>query len=172
MSATIKAQAAIELIAYASFFLLLFVATVGIFFQQQAQGLYRAENAYAQEIAFSFADAIYTAFVAGPGFSQRVQLPKDILGKPYNISISFSSAPSQTETGFVYVEWASPLGPGVFAAATVTTSYDALTSGQFIRIFPREEKIFINPSYGSSVCIKHELVAGKSTIKFTPPNSC
>ena len=42
-------QAAVELLAYAAFFLLIFVSSVAVFSQQQAQGLVRAESAYAQQ---------------------------------------------------------------------------------------------------------------------------
>ena len=83
-----RAQAAVELLAYAAFFLLAFVSVVAVFFQLQSQELSRAQHAYAQEISYSLADSIRTALVAGPGFWEEVDMAPNILGKPYNITIS------------------------------------------------------------------------------------
>lgn len=167
-----KAQSAIEVISYGAFFLVLFIATIAILLQQQNQGLIRAENAFAQEVAFSIADSIHTAFVAGPGFSQIVKLPKDVLGKPYNISISFSSSPSSKETGFVYIELIGSSGRLSFSAPTITTSYSAHASGNFIKVDSASERIIINPQQGDSLCIQNLVVGGKSIINIKPPSLC
>jgi hypothetical protein len=116
-------QAAIELLAYAAFFLLVFVSAVSVFLYAQSQDAARAENAYAQEIAYSFADSIKTAFAAGPGFRQTVPIEPTLLGKPYALSVSRRSDPALSETGFVYVSWLSPLRFESFSAPTVTASY-------------------------------------------------
>lgn len=167
-----KAQSAIEVISYAAFFLLIFIATMGVLLQQQNQGLIRAENAFAQELAFSIADSIHTAFVAGPGFSQIVKLPNDVLGTPYNISISFSSSPSSIETGFVYVELIGSPRRASFSAPTITTSYFALSSGNFIKVDSASERIIISPQYGDAICIQNAVVAGKNVINIKPPSAC
>ena len=128
----LKAQAAVEMLSYASFFLFVFVVAVAVFFQIQTQELSRAETAYAQEVAYGFANQIRTAYIAGNGFEERVTIPKDILNKPYTLSISRNQNPTGTETGFVYVEWQGPNGPRSFSASTITSNYNAAISPGFI----------------------------------------
>lgn len=135
------------MLSYSAFFLLAFLGMMVVFFQMQSQELARAENAYAQEVAWGFSDQIRTALVAGPGFAQTVQIPPSILGKPYTITVSRKisfgggTTPPERETGFVYIDWQGPSRPAVFSAPTATTSYDVQTSGcisnpslEFIRI--------------------------------------
>jgi hypothetical protein len=111
------------MLAYLAFFLLVFVVTISTFFFLQSQETARAENAYAQQIAYTFADSIQRAFMAGPGFSQSVAIPSTLLGKPYIIAVSHASDPGSSQTGIVYVWWNSPGQSGSFSAPTVTTSY-------------------------------------------------
>ena len=123
--------------AYASFFLLVFAAVAAIFLQMQNNELSRAESAYAQEIAYGFADNVRTAFIAGPGFSQEIALPARLLGKPYQIRISSSAdLPLDTpitETGFIYVEWLGTSGqPQSFSAPAATPAFRAANSPPFI----------------------------------------
>jgi hypothetical protein len=118
-----RAQAAVELLAYAAFFFAVFVTAVAIFIQVQTQELSRSENAYAQEIAYGFADSIHTAFVAGPGFTESVSVPRDILGKRYWLMVSYSPDAASYETGLVYVEWLSNGRNSSFSAPTITADY-------------------------------------------------
>jgi len=125
-----KAQAAVEVLSYGSFFLLIFVVAVAIFFQMQSQELSRSEYAYAQQTAYQFADQIQIAFVAGSGFWEVVRIPPELLGKNYNFVVSRSYGQQAiNETGFVYVNWGN--GKSV-SAPTVTTSYEVspVSSGQ------------------------------------------
>ena len=123
-----RGQAAVEVLAYAGFFFMVFVAAVSIFLQVQNQELSRAEHSYAQEIAYGFADSIHTAFVAGPGFVETVNVPKDILGKRYWLLVSYSKDAS-AGTGYVYVDWLSGGKNESFSAPTVTASYSPTVSG-------------------------------------------
>jgi len=123
-SLLLRGQAAVELLAYAAFFLLVFVTAVVVFLQVQTQELTRSENVYAQEIAYGFADNIHTAFVAGPGFVESVNVPKDILGRRYWLRVSNSSDASKQETGIVYVDWTDTGKNTSFSAPTVTTNYN------------------------------------------------
>jgi len=174
----LRAQAAVEVLAYSAFFMLVFVATVAIFFQQQSQGLTRAENAYAQEIAYGFADHIHTAFVAGPGFSQTVTIPNRLLGKPYIIALSFDPSPATTETGFVYVEWQGSSGNASFSAPTITTAYKPTTTGGvnndngFITIRANTSLIIIDSAYGQALCMKNKMESGANKITIEPAASC
>ena len=120
-----------------SFFLLVFVASVAIFLQQESQGLSRAESAYAQQIAGSFADSIQTAFVAGPGFSQQVSIPRDLLGKPYKIQVSYGPSAASTETGFVYVEWQGASGDASLSAPDDNDSYKVTNHNHAERVHER-----------------------------------
>jgi len=130
-----RGQAAVEVLSYAAFFFLVFVSAVAVFLSVQGQELARAQNAYAQEIAYGLADSVHTAFVAGPGFSQTLSLPRDILGRPYSVSISRSLDASSAATGFVYVEWQSGGKSAVFSAATVTSDYQPVLDGHgFVRL--------------------------------------
>jgi hypothetical protein len=167
-----RAQAAVEVLSYAAFFLLIFVATVAVFFQQQSQGLTRAENAYAQEIASGFADHIQTAFVAGPGFSQTFAIPKTLLGKPYKISLSAAPSPSSRETGFVYIDWQGPSGSASFSSPTITTAYSATAFGGFITINSTTSKIVIDSQPGTLLCMQNTVESGKNLIKIGPASSC
>lgn len=124
-----KGQAAVEVLAYASFFLLVFVMVSAVFMSAQAQELTHAENAYAQEIAYGFSDNVRTSFIAGPGFSQTISLPPNLLGKPYTLRISstqFSPDAEIRESGFVFVEWQGQANPQSFAAPLVANYFDAI----------------------------------------------
>ncbi|MEM2137718.1 MAG: hypothetical protein QW568_01390 [Candidatus Anstonellaceae archaeon] len=128
-----KAQAAIELLAYAAFFLFTFVAAVAVFFQLQAQEVSRAERSFAQELAFQLSDQINTAFIAGSGFSQSVQITPMLLGKPYTMTISRITGPTAKESGLVYVNWKGPSGQELTASAlTVTAAYNLTPSANYI----------------------------------------
>ena len=132
-SPLLRGQAAVELLAYAAFFFAVFVTAVAIFIQVQTQELTRSENAYAQEIAYGFADNLHTAFVAGPGFVESVSVPRDILGKRYWIMVSYSPNAANSETGFVYVEWLSNGKNLSFSAPTVTAKYSYVGgAGDFV----------------------------------------
>jgi len=131
------------MLAYAAFFFAVFVGAVVVFLQVQGNEITRAENAYAQEIAYGFSDSIHTAFVAGPGFVESISVPKDILGKRYLIFVSRSPDASARETGLVYVNWESTGANSSFSAPTVTANYSLVDdgtggfvtqSGEFIRI--------------------------------------
>ena len=134
------------MLGYAAFFMLVFVIAMVVFFQMQSQELSRAENAFAQEVAYSFADSIRTAFIAGSGFSQSVAVPPDILGKPYVIGVSHSGDPGISETGFVYVYWQGQLRNASLSAPTVTSDYGMVTSGSFMTGDKGAEIIRINPA--------------------------
>ena len=128
----IKAQAAIELLSYAAFFLFTFVAATAVFFQLQSQELSRAERSLAQELAYQLADQINTAFIAGPGFSQAVQIRPTLLGKPYSFSISRITGATDKESGLVYVNWQDSSGQRTVSAPTVTAAYDLVVSSGYI----------------------------------------
>ena len=150
-----RAQAAIELMSYAAFFLLILVATIAIFFQTQAQETTRAENAYAQEVAYGFADHIRTAFIAGSGFSENFTIQPNILGKPYRILVSHSGSPALKETGLVYVEWQGPGGSASLSAPSVTAAYQSINYGSFITQPPPGNFIVIDSEYGQSILMSN-----------------
>ena len=161
----LRAQAAIEVFSYAAFFLLIFVATAAIFFQQQSQGITRAENAYAQEIADGFADRIHTAFVAGSGFSQEFSIPSNILGRPYLLQVSAAPGPATTETGFIYVVWQGSSGEASLSAPTITTDYRATEFQDFIKVSATTGRITIDASKGQGICMRNAngaIIIGKS----------
>ena len=150
-------QAAVEVLTYAAFFFLVFVSAVAVFLSVQDQELARAQNAYAQEIAYGLADSVHTAFVAGPGFVQGVSLPRDILGRPYYISISRSPDASSVATGFVYIEWQSGGKSRSFSAPTVTASYDYAGGADGMVTSPAGGNfIIIDPAKGSVLNISNE----------------
>ena len=167
-AAGVSGQAAVELLAYAAFFLLIFVSSVAVFSQQQSQGLTRAESAYAQQIALSFADSIQTAFVAGPGFSQQVSIPHDLLGKPYKLVLSKGLSPASTETGFVYVEWNGIRGNTSFSAPAITSAYSVTESGSFIVLDTPTNQIIIDPNQGQQLCMRNTNEGGADKIGIGP----
>ena len=166
MQKKIHAQAAVELLSYAAFFLLAFVATAVVFLQLQGQELARAENAYAQEIAYQFADYIQVAFVAGPGFRQNVTMPERLLDKPYEIAVSHGAAPGTNETGFVYVNWEGPVRNSTFSAPTITSNYNATTYGSLITV--NGDFYVINPGTSDGSVVQIENIGG--AIRFSRPS--
>ncbi len=161
----LRAQAAIEVFSYAAFFLLVFVATAAIFFQQQSQGITRAENAYAQEIADGFADRIHTTFVAGPGFSQEFSVPKNILGRPYILQVSAAPGPATVETGFVYVAWQGSSGNASLSSPTITTAYQATGDAYSFVTVDAFRRITIDAPQGRALCMRNAngvIIIGKS----------
>ena len=143
------------MLAYAAFFFAVFVTAVAVFLQVQSQEITRAENAYAQEIAYGFADSIHTAFVAGPGFVESVSVPKDILGKRYWLFVSMSSIPAAHETGIAYVNWESMGKNASFSAPTVTASYDLLDGGAGGFVTKSGNYIVIDASQGKVLNISN-----------------
>jgi hypothetical protein len=134
---------------------MVFLVSVAVFLSMQEQQLQRAENAYAQEIAYQFADYIETAFIAGPGFSQEVSMPADIHGKPYVITVSRAlTGAGSTETGFVYLDWRGPVRESSFSAPTITASYGYSESSGFI-YSNSAGGIVINASLGLPVKIEN-----------------
>ena len=121
-----RAQASVEFLAYAGFFLLVMVVAVSVFDQLQSGEQSRAENAYALSIADEFAAHINAAVAAGPGYSEIVAIPSDIEGQPYNVSLSYSYFPAASqETGFVYVEWRDQNSVlNSVSAPTISTLYN------------------------------------------------
>ena len=172
-----RGQAAVEMLAYAAFFFAVFVTAVAIFLQVQTQELTRAENAYAQEVAYGFADSIQTAFVAGPGFSQQVSIPRDLLGKPYKIVLSKGLAPASAETGFVYVEWQGASGSTSVSEPTITAAYQGTsTQDNFINATATDQiTIDAQKSPGWQLCMRNIIVGGAEKIEINavhPPGSC
>lgn len=153
----VRGQAAIEVLSYAAFFMLVFVVGAAIFLQLEEQELSRAENAFAQQVAYQFADYIETAFIAGPGFSGNVTVPASIHGRPYTISVSRPSgiggAGSQ-ETGFVYIDWRGPVRASSFSAPSVTADYQFAETFGFIYNNSRGA-VVINASKGLPITIEN-----------------
>jgi hypothetical protein len=147
------------MLAYAAFFFAVFVTAITVFLQVHGTELSRAESAYAQEVAYGFADAIQVAFVAGPGFSGSTSVPPSILGKPYMLYVSTSPYAGSSETGFVYVEWESAGRNASFSAPTVTADY-GITQDQsgMVTLIDNGDSRFIavNPLQGSVLNISNE----------------
>jgi len=144
------------MLAYAAFFFAVFVGAVAVFLQVQGNEITRAENAYAQEIAYGFSDSIHTAFVAGPGFVESISVPKDILGKRYWLFIGIAQDASAQETGAVYVNWESMGRNASASAPTVTASYDYATGPDGMVTSPLGSNyIVIDPSKGNLLNISN-----------------
>ena len=161
-------QAAVEVLAYSSFFLLVFAAISAVLLSAQSQELQRAESAYAQEIAYTFADHVRTAFIAGPGFSQDIEMPPNLLGKPYVMRLSSAGEPGPDqeirETGFIYIEWQRQNDRSSFSAPAATPQFLAKYDGKMVR--DDSGFILVNASAGTRLrmsSIYDEL--GKSVIK-------
>ena len=156
-------QAAVEVLAYASFFLLVFVMISSVFLSAQGQELSRAENAYAQEIAYGFSDSVRTSFIAGPGFAQVITIPPNLLGKPYLLRISstsFGQGAQIKETGFAYIDWQGQANQQSFASPLVANSFDAVdTSDGFIKVDRGSPTQFItiNASIGARLKLSNVL---------------
>lgn len=146
---SLRGQAAIEAMSYGAFFLLVFVGGAFVFLQMQGHDLSRAENAYAQQLAYSFADKVHVAEVAGPGFVQYVPVPSDLLGRDYNLTISrpVARGASERESGFVYVDWIASNGRLSSASAPAITTKYGVTTGQGVSI-NGEGFIVVRPGAG------------------------
>ena len=160
---SLRGQAAIEVLAYASFFLLVFVSISAIFLSAQNQEMSRAENAYAQQLANTCADPVHTSAIAGPGFSQKVDIPPDLLGKPYTIRISSPQVAKQskiTESAFVYVEWQGQNNLQSFPAPLSFNNFYSTGSLPFITYQSAQSPdyvafITIDSAHGTSVSMEN-----------------
>jgi hypothetical protein len=144
-------QAAVEVLSYAAFFLLVFIGSVAVFLQMQNQDIVRAEYSYAQQIANRIADQVHVAVVAGNGFVQAVSIPNSLLGKEYNITISRPNlaSPAAVETGFVYIEWVASNGRlASVSAPTITSSYDVVTWAPKITLNATTNSIIVRSDVG------------------------
>jgi hypothetical protein len=112
-----RGQAAVEMMAYAGFFLLLFITFGYLFISQQATDLQARQYAAAKAIGAGAASNADLAFLAGDGFYGRFPLQTDILGQPYNLSFSSS--------GYVYVLWRGLSGDVTFLYPTRSGAFFA-----------------------------------------------
>ncbi len=90
-----RAQAAVEILTYMSFFLLVFVIISLSIISQVGQDISQREFSLSRSIAAQVADFVQLAMLAGPGFDATFQIPTKINGKPYSLNL--------TDGGSIYV---------------------------------------------------------------------
>ncbi|MBS3069789.1 hypothetical protein J4441_05480 [Candidatus Micrarchaeota archaeon] len=92
-----KAQAAVELLAYWSFFFLAFVTMLAYLTTISQAELHQKQYEQAAEYAHEIGGYFDFAVRAGSGFAGTFPLRSDIMGRPYYATFSSS--------GNLYVEW-------------------------------------------------------------------
>ncbi len=94
-SPPLRAQAAVEILTYVGFFLLIFVVLSISIISQVGQDISQREFTLSRSIAAQVADDVQLALLAGPGFDATFPLPAKIDGKPYTLNL--------TDGGSIYV---------------------------------------------------------------------
>jgi len=97
-----KAQAAVELLAYWSFFFLAFVTMLAYLTTISQAELHQKQYEQAAEYAHEIGGYFDFAVRAGSGFAGTFPLRSDIMGRPYYATFSSS--------GNLYVEWEAQTG--------------------------------------------------------------
>ena len=113
----VRGQAAIEVLVYMGFFMLVFVSLSVMFLSQIGQDVVQREYRLSQSISAQIADDVDTAQLAGPGFNATFPVPRQISRRNYMLNFS--------DQGVLAVELESPqLGqpPTVFAFPLSTRS--------------------------------------------------
>ncbi len=85
---TVRGQAAIEVLVYMGFFMLIFVSMSVMFLTQINQDVVQREYQLSQSIAGQIADDVMTAQLAGPGFNATFPVPGKISGRNYMLNFS------------------------------------------------------------------------------------
>lgn len=104
-----KGQAAVEVLVYLGFFLLVFVSLSTMLMLQLGQDITQREYMLSQEIASQISSYIDIALAAGPGFNATFDLPPQITGQDY--IINFTDAGSV----YIHVEKGRYAEPAIFA---------------------------------------------------------
>jgi hypothetical protein len=99
-----RAQAAVEVLVYLGFFLLVFVSLSMMFMLQINQDIVQREYMLSREIAAQVAVEVDMALEAGPGFNATFPVPAQVAGQPYALvftdagSLYVQVAPSRTQS--------------------------------------------------------------------------
>jgi len=84
----VRGQAAIEVLVYMGFFMMIFVSLSVMFLSQINQDVVQREYRLSQSIAAQIADDVNTAQLAGPGFNATFPIPRQISGRNYFLNFS------------------------------------------------------------------------------------
>ncbi|VVB56926.1 Uncharacterised protein [uncultured archaeon] len=84
----LRGQAAIEVLVYMGFFMLVFVSLSVMFLSQIGQDVVQREYRLSQSVSAQIADDVNTAQLAGPGFNATFPVPRQISGRNYSLNFS------------------------------------------------------------------------------------
>ncbi len=87
-----RGQAAIEIMVYVGFFLMVFVVINLFFILQVSQDISQRQYTLSQSSAAQVAEDLQMALSAGPGFSYNFSIPTSISGRSYSVNITNSSS--------------------------------------------------------------------------------
>ncbi len=91
-----KGQAAVEVLVYLGFFLLVFVSLSMMFMLQINQDIIQREYLLSRQVAAQVAVEVDMALEAGPGFNATFPVPTQVAGQPYALVF--------TDAGSLYVQ--------------------------------------------------------------------
>lgn len=111
-----KGQAAVEFLAYATFFMFFFAFSTYYFASQQEGELNYRQNQIAKEIGTQYADYVDFAVGAGDGFRGNFTIPKNLGGSAYEAKFG--------SDGFVYLNWSNTRGQFSYPYPTSTNNTD------------------------------------------------
>ncbi|MCL6088692.1 MAG: hypothetical protein M1530_00825 [Candidatus Marsarchaeota archaeon] len=92
----LRAQAAVEVLVYLGFFLLVFVSLSLMFMLQINQDIVQREYMLSRQLAAQVAVEVDMALEAGPGFNATFPVPAQVAGQPYALVF--------TDAGSLYVQ--------------------------------------------------------------------
>ncbi len=152
-------QAAVEVLVYVGFFLLIFVV-INLFFILQVSGdISQRQYALAQTTAGQLSDDLQMALLAGPGFNASFLLPSNINGHRYVAQFYKSS---------LYVIVDSAPVPGVGDASSYATRlyYPLGTSNVKLKCLKPTAGCFgENIAYGPAVYQQYDFTAASGRIR-------
>ena len=104
LPSSFRAQAAVEVLVYLGFFLLVFVSLSMMFMLQINQDIVQREYMLSRQLAAQVAGEVDMAIEAGPGFNATFPVPAQVAGQPYALvftdagSLYVQVAPSRTQS--------------------------------------------------------------------------
>jgi hypothetical protein len=113
-----RGQAAVEVLIYMGFFMLIFVSLLVLFLLQVNQDVVQRQQLLSQSTAAQVAQDVELAMLAGPGFNATFPIPDRIGGQPYELYFN--------DAGYMYINITNS-NP----AAPVKTFYFPLSTRRF-----------------------------------------
>lgn len=120
---SVRAQAAIEVLIYLGFFMLVFVSLTVLFLMQVNQDVIRRQQQVSNAVAEQVAQDVEIAILGGPGFNATFPIPDRIAGQQYELYFN--------DAGYMYINLtnSNPDAPPVMFYFPLSTRRIEMASG-------------------------------------------